>query len=205
MPTLSRYLFEPDSVALIGASERPGSLGAVLTCNVLAGGFRAICSWSTAGIDAYRGAAFRHLSELPRTPELAILATPASTFPALLAELGRRGTGVAVIVSSVVSGKTNGTADPYPALLAVAKPHGLRVLGPDSLGLMAPRVGLNASLGHRFPPPGHLALVAQSGMVLTPVLEWMASRGIGVSGMVALGTGIDVDFAELLDEFADDP
>ncbi|MDG4561694.1 MAG: GNAT family N-acetyltransferase [Candidatus Competibacter sp.] len=206
MPTLSRYLFEPDSVALIGASERPGSLGAVLTRNVLAGGFKGDLFLVNRRHRRVQGVpAFRHLSELPRTPELAILATPASTFPALLAELGRRGTGVAVIVSSVVSGKTNRTADPYPALLAVAKPHGLRVLGPDSLGLMAPRVGLNASLGHRFPPPGHLALVAQSGMVLTPVLEWMASRGIGVSGMVALGTGIDVDFAELLDEFADDP
>ncbi|MEZ5575321.1 MAG: GNAT family N-acetyltransferase [Candidatus Competibacteraceae bacterium] len=206
MPTLSRYLFEPDSVALIGASERPGSPGAVLTRNVLAGGFKGDLFLVNRRHRRVQGVpAFRHLSELPRTPELAILATPAATLPALLAELGRRGTGVAVIVSSVVSGKTNRTADPYPALLAAAKPHGLRVLGPDSLGLMAPRVGLNASLGHRFPPPGHLALVAQSGMVLTPVLEWMASRGIGVSGMVALGTGIDIGFAELLDEFADDP
>jgi acetyltransferase len=206
MPTLSRYLFEPDSVALIGASERPGSPGAVLTRNMLAGGFKGDLFLVNRRHRRVQGVpAFRHLSELPRTPELAILATPAATLPALLAELGRRGTGVAVIVSSVVSGKTNRTADPYPALLAAAKPHELRVLGPDSLGLMAPRAGLNASLGHRFPPPGHLALVAQSGMVLTPVLEWMASRGIGVSGMVALGTGIDVGFAELLDEFADDP
>ncbi|MEZ5601612.1 MAG: CoA-binding protein [Candidatus Competibacteraceae bacterium] len=206
MPTLSRYLFEPDSVALIGASERPGSPGAALTRNVLAGGFKGDLFLVNRRHRRVQGVpAFRHLSELPRTPELAILATPAATLPALLAELGRRGTGVAVIVSSVVSGKTNRTADPYPALLAAAKPHGLRVLGPDSLGLMAPRVGLNASLGHRFPPPGHLALVAQSGMVLTPVLEWMASRGIGVSSMVALGTGIDIGFAELLDEFADDP
>lgn len=206
MPTLSRYLFEPDSVALIGASERPGSPGAVLTRNVLAGGFKGDLFLVNRRHRRVQGVpAFRHLSELPRTPELAILATPAATLPALLAELGRRGTGVAVIVSSVVSGKSHRMADPYPALLAAAKPHGLRVLGPDSLGLMAPRVGLNASLGHRFPPPGHLALVAQSGMVLTPVLEWMASRGIGVSGMVALGTGIDIGFAELLDEFADDP
>ena len=207
MPTrLARYLFEPDSIALIGASERLGSPGAALTRNVLAGGFKGDLFLVNRRHRRVQGvSAFRHLSELPRTPELAILATPAATLPALLAELGRRGTEVAVIVSSVVSGKPNRTADPYPALLAAAKPHGLRVLGPDSLGLMAPRVGLNASLGHRFPPPGHLALVAQSGMVLTPVLEWMASRGIGVSGMVALGTGIDIGFAELLDEFADDP
>ncbi len=207
MPTrLARYLFEPDSIALIGASERPGSPGAALTRNVLAGGFKGDLFLVNRRHRRVQGvSAFRHLSELPRTPELAILATPASTLPALLAELGRRGTEVAVVVSAANSGKTNRTADPYPALLAAAKPHGLRVLGPDSLGLMAPRVGLNASLGHRFPPPGHLALVAQSGMVLTPVLEWMASRGIGVSSMVALGTGIDIGFAELLDEFADDP
>ena len=207
MPTrLARYLFEPDSIALIGASERPGSPGAALTRNVLAGGFKGDLFLVNRRHRRVQGvSAFRHLSELPRTPELAILATPASTLPALLAELGRRGTEVAVIVSAANSGKTHRTVDPYPALLAAAKPHGLRVLGPDSLGLMAPRVGLNASLGHRFPPPGHLALVAQSGMVLTPVLEWMASRGIGVSSMVALGTGIDIGFAELLDEFADDP
>ncbi|MCB1825819.1 MAG: GNAT family N-acetyltransferase [Candidatus Competibacteraceae bacterium] len=203
---LARSLFEPDSIALIGASERPGSLGTVLTRNVLAGGFKGDLFLVNRRHRCVQGvSAFRHLSELPRTPELAILATPASTLPALLAELGRRGTGVAVVVSAADSGKTNRATDPYPALLAAAKPHGLRVLGPDSLGLMAPRVGLDASLGHCFPPPGHLALVAQSGMVLTPVLEWMAGRGIGVSSMVALGAGIDVGFAELLDGLADDP
>ncbi len=203
---LPRYLFEPDSVVLIGASERPGSPGEVLTRNVLAGGFKGDLFLVNRRHRRVQGvSAFRHLSELPRTPELAILATPASTLPTLLAELGRRGTGVAVVVSAADSGKTNRAADPHSALLAAAKPHGLRVLGPDSFGLLAPRVGLNASLGHRFPPTGRLALVAQSGMVLTPVLEWMARRGIGISSMVALGTGIDVGFAELLDGFADNP
>ena len=207
MPTrLLRYLFEPASVALIGASERPGSPGAALTRNLLAGGFKGDLFLVNRRHRRVQGvSAFQHLSELPRAPELAILATPASTFPALLAELGQRGARVAVIVGAVGSGKTSAAVDSYPALLAAAKPHGLRVLGPDSLGIMAPRVGLNASLGHLFPPPGHLALAAQSGMVLTPVLEWAASRGIGFSSIAALGDGIDIGFAEVLDGFAEDP
>ncbi len=206
MPTgLLRYLFEPASVALIGASDRPGSLGATLIRNLLAGGFTGELFLVNRRHRCVQGLpTFQHLSELPHAPELALLATPAPTLPALLAELDQHGAKVAVLVGPVGSGQTEG-ADPHSTRRATARPHGLRVLGPNSLGLMAPRVGLNASLGPLLPPAGPLALVAPSGMVLTPMLEWAASRGIGFSGIAALGDGSDIGFAELLDGCARDP
>ncbi len=97
------------------------------------------------------------------------------------------------------------TQELHRAMLAAAEPHLLRILGPDSLGIMAPRAGINASLGDVQPLAGSLALVAQSGAALTPVLEWASARGIGFSHVVSLGEMVDVDFGDMLDYLAGDP
>lgn len=202
-----RYLFKPASVALIGASERTGSIGAALTRNLLAGGFQGnlfLVNRRHAHIQGMP--AYHRVSELPSAPELAVIATPPATVAELLTELGRLGTRTA-IVATVSAGSPNNPAGQKlkHTMQDAARPYGLRLLGPNCLGVMAPRWGLNASLGHLQPQPGHLAFIAQSGAVITPVLEWATLQGIGFSSIVSLGDMADVDFSDLLDWLAHDP
>ena len=201
-----RYLFNPASVALIGASERPGSLGAALTRNLLGGGFQGeLFLVNRRHRHVREMPAYPHPADLPRAPELAIIATPARTVLELLAELGRRGTKTAVIASDTGARDAAEADILHRAWREAARPYGLRLLGPASVGVMAPRCGLNASLGHLFPQPGPLALVAQSGAVQAPLLEWAAGQGIGFSSVVAMGGQIDIDSGDLLDWLAHDP
>ncbi|MFZ1642078.1 MAG: GNAT family N-acetyltransferase, partial [Candidatus Contendobacter sp.] len=170
-----------------------------LTRNLLAGGFKGeLFLVNRRHSRVQNMPAFQHLSELPRAPELAILATPPSTISELLVELGQRGTRTAVIV-------TAGSHDEARTWRKAAHPHGLRLLGPGSFGVITPRCGLNASFGHTFPQPGHLALIAPEGSVLAPILEWATVQDIGFSSVVALGDGSDLDFGDLLDGLSDDP
>ena len=203
MPTrLLQSFCKPASVALIGASERPGSVGAALTRNLLSGGFQGeqfLVSRRHRRIQNLP--AWPRVADLPGVPDLAIIATPLPTVPKLLAELGRRGTPTALLVT------TAGLRDGVTARTwrDAAHAHGLRLIGPGSFGMIAPRLGFNASLSSIFPQPGHLALIASSGMALTPLLEWAAAQSIGFSSVIALGDGSDVGFGDALDGLAYDP
>lgn len=201
-----RYLFDPASVVLIGASEQPGSLGVALTRNLLDGGFKGeLFLVNRRHRRVLKRPAYPHLAALPGVPELAIVATPTPTVPGLLAELGRCGTKVAVIAAPSSGHGPDETEIFHHSLQEAARPYGLRLLGPDSLGIIVPRLGLNASLGHVFPRAGSLALVAESGAVLAPMIEWATAQGIGFSCVVALGERLDIDFSDLLDWLTHDP
>jgi acetyltransferase len=194
-----RSLCKPASIALIGASERPGSIGAALTRNLLAGG----CQGELFLVNRHHSRvqnmlAHHHLADLPRAPELAVIATPSATVPNLLTELGEQGTRIAVIATATA------TPDEARVWRETAGSQGLRLLGPGSFGVIAPRWGLNASLSPVFPRPGHLALIAPEGSVLAPILEWATARNIGFSSVVALGDASDIDTGELLDELSHD-
>ncbi len=190
------FLFEPTSVAVIGASDRPRSAGAVVMRNLLAGGFAGPIMpvhprhRAVAGVLAYPT-----IEAMPLVPDLAVLCTPGPTVPDLLNALGRRGTKAAVVIAADVD---------RAAMLAAARPHGLRVLGAGSLGLLVPRVGLDASFSHVSALPGKVALVSQSGAMCSAVLDWARPRGIGFSHFVGLGDGDDIDFADVMDYLAND-
>ena len=205
-PRSLQSLFHPASVALIGASERPGSLGAVLTRNLLAGGFTGeVFLLSRRHRRIHDQPAFAHLADLPHPPDLAIIATPLSTVPNLLAELGRLRTPV-VVIATARGLITGDAAQQWLRILRkIARTHGMRLLGPNSLGVVMPRCGLNASLSDPLPAPGHWALIAQSGAVLASALEWATPQGIGFSSAIALGERADLDFSDLLDWLACDP
>lgn len=197
-----QYLFEPSSVALIGASERPGSIGAALTRRLLADGFQGELFLVNRRHSRVQGRpAFQYLSELPRPPELAILATPAATLQDQVVELGKFGVRVVVIATPV--GILDSAA--RSAWEKIGHPHGPRLLGPSSFGVIVPSRGFDASLGSISPRPGSLALIASSGAVLGPILEWASDRGIGFSRVVALGETVDIDSGDLLDWLAGDP
>jgi acetyltransferase len=197
-------IFRPDSVAVFGASTEAGSIGQVLVRNLIGGGFKGPVMpvnprhRAVEGILTYPDAA-----SLPVVPDLAVIATPPPTVPGLVAELGRRGTkGVVVITAGFGEGGRDEGERLRQAMLDAAKPHLLRVVGPNCVGVMAPGIGLNASFAHIAPKAGSIAFVAQSGAVLTAVLDWAAGRGIGFSHMVSVGDMSDVDVGDLLDYLA---
>lgn len=191
-------LFTPKSVVLIGASPQAGSVGQTITRNLLAGGFEGdIALVNPRHREIMGQKCYPDLSALPSTPDLAVIATPATTVPGIVAQLGQAGTRAAVIV-------TAGLGPMRQDLLDASRPHCLRVLGPNGIGLILPRLKLNASFAHRDAPQGRIAFLSQSGALLTTVIDWAAGRDIGFSHVVSLGDMADVDFGDLLDYFASD-
>ncbi len=193
-------LLQPCSVAVLGASNRAGSVGATVWRNLRAGGFAGPVYPVNLRHSSLDGVAvFARPADLPEPPDLAVLCTPPDTIPGLLSELGELGTRAAIVMTAGL------TAAQKQAALDAARPHVLRVLGPNCLGLLSPHLGLNASFAHTDALPGELAFVSQSGALVTAVLDWAKSRRIGFSHMVSLGERSDVDFGDLLDHLASDP
>ncbi|MEJ0040366.1 MAG: bifunctional acetate--CoA ligase family protein/GNAT family N-acetyltransferase [Gammaproteobacteria bacterium] len=200
------YLLAPRSVALIGASDRPGSVGATVMRNLVSGGFDGPV-WAVnprqqllAGKQAYA-----KVADLPEPPDLAVICTPAQTVPGIISELGARGTRAAIVITAGLEAAAPGGGTLAQAMLAAAKPCTLRILGPNCLGLLQPRIGLNASFAHAPALPGNLAFIAQSGALATAMLDWARSANIGFSCLVSLGNCADVDFGDLLDYLCQDP
>jgi acetyltransferase len=200
------FLFKPKSVALIGASLTPASVGVVLARNLLESGFTGPVMPVNPKHRAIQGVlAYPDVASLPLTPDLAVIATPPDTVPGLIADLGARGTRAAVVITAGFGegGRQHGR-DLQQAMLDAARPHLLRIVGPNCLGIMVPHIGLNASFGHIAPLPGKLAFVAQSGAMVTSIVGWATARGIGFSHLVSLGGMADVDFGDMLDYLAND-
>ncbi|MEX2648427.1 MAG: bifunctional acetate--CoA ligase family protein/GNAT family N-acetyltransferase [Alphaproteobacteria bacterium] len=200
------FLFKPTSVAVIGASRQPGSVGNVVVRNLLAAGFGGPIMpvnpkhESVAGILAYPS-----VGVLPRVPDLAVICTPAATVPGLIAEVGDRGTKATVVLSAGLAATMEGGGSYRQAALDAAKPHLLRILGPNCIGIAVPSIGLDATFAHVAPLPGRLAFVSQSGALCTAVLDWARAKGIGFSHVVSLGDSADVDFGDVLDYLAGEP
>ena len=198
-----QYLFEAGSVALVGASKEPGSLGAVLARNLFNGGFDGPVLPVNPRHAAIEGVlAYPDAAALPVAPDLAVIATPPSTVPGLIGAFAERGTKAAVVITAGLGTHDAGGPALRQAMLDAAKPHTMRIVGPNCLGVLVPGIGLNASFAHRAPRTGRLAIVAQSGAVLASVLDWAGTRGIGLSHVVSLGDMCDVDFGDMLDYLA---
>lgn len=201
-----KYLFQPESVALIGASRTPHSIGAVLARNLFNSGFEGVVMPVNPKYRAIEGVlAYPEVDSLPMIPDLAVLSTPPGTVPELVGQLAECGTkAVVIITAGFGEGADAAGAARRQAVLDAARPHLMRIVGPNCLGVLVPKVGLNASFSHLTPIAGRLAFVAQSGAVVTSVLDWATSRGIGFSHLVSLGDMADVDFGDMLDYLAND-
>ena len=199
-------LFKPRSVAVIGASDKPLRIGTRVLANLVDGGFRGeIWPLNPRHDRLHDLRCYHKVSALPDAPSLAILCTPPATIPGLIAELGARGTRAAIVMTAGLDAhKAGGGRSVRQAMLDAAKPHQLRILGPGSVGLLAPSQQLNASFTHIGASAGKLAFVSQSGALGTAVLDWASLRGIGFSHFVAMGEGSDIDFGDLLDYLAAD-
>jgi acetyltransferase len=200
-------LFAPKAIALVGASNQLGSVGEVLARNLFGGGFAGPILPVNPHEAAIRSAVNYHsVAELPVTPDLAVVATPAPSVPRLIAELGARGCRAAVVISAGFGEPGGpGAVTLRQQMLDAARPHLMRIVGPNCLGFLSPARGINASFAQLTPAAGDVAFVTQSGAVATTVLDWAAGRGFGFSHVVSVGDMSDVDFGDLLDHLALDP
>ena len=202
------HLFAPRSVAVIGASLRPRSVGATVLRNVLAAGFKGPVYPVNPKYDTLCGLrTYPDVGALPEAPGLAIICTPAATVPGIVRQLGEAGTRAAIILSAGLGDDKDRDAQGRTlkqAALDAARPYVLRLLGPNCVGLLVPGIGLNASFAHADAIPGRIAFVSQSGGMVTAVLDWARSRGIGFSKFISLGESADIDFGDLLDFLASD-
>lgn len=200
------YLLAPRSVALIGASDRPNTVGATVMRNLLEGGFDGPV-WP---VNRRRGTvagqrAYATVADLPEPPDLAVIATPAETVPALITQLGERGTRAAIVITAGLEAPAPGGGTLNEAMLKAAKPWTLRILGPNCVGMLLPRIGLNASFAHTRALPGNLAFIAQSGALTTAMLDWARTAQVGFASFISLGNSADVDFGDLLDYLSHEP
>ena len=194
-------LTHPQSVAVIGGSDKAGSLGTRVLENIIDGGFAGTVFAVNPDKVELEGVWWvASIADLPRVPDLAVIVTPAATIPAIIDQLGARGTRVMTVISTVPH-----DAVTRQALLDAARPHDVRLIGPNCLGLLLPHAGLNASFAPRNAAAGRLAFLSQSGALVTAMLDWAADRHVGFSGVVSLGDMVDVDLGDLIDFYAADP
>src|SRR6185436_19855065 len=199
-------LLAPSSVALVGATEREGALGSLVWKNLAAGGLHgALDPVNPKHGKVFGQHCYARLRDLPKAPDLAVLVTPARTIPSLLEDAGAAGVRAAVVLSSGFSEAGDEGRKLQADALAAARKYGLRLLGPNCLGLMRTDAGLNATFSPVAALPGKLALLSQSGAICTAILDWAHSAGVGFSSVVSLGAAADVDFGEILDFVIADP
>jgi acetyltransferase len=194
-------LFSPRSVAVIGASPRKQSVGRKILQNLKAAGFAGQIHLVNPKYPEIDGLpAVTDISKLPPT-DLLVVASPPVTVPGTIGIAAANGCASAVVVTA---GLGQGAGSLAEATERAARAHGMRLLGPNCLGIQLPHGKLNASFAARMPQPGDLALISQSGAIAAGMIEWAARRSLGFSGVVSLGNQIDVDFGDLLDYFATD-
>ncbi|WP_144112919.1 GNAT family N-acetyltransferase [Paraburkholderia sp. BCC1886] len=196
-------LFRPKSVAVIGASERPGSTGAMVWARLLEGGFGGPL-WPVNPKYATLGghAVIRDAGDLPEAPSVAVICTPPDSWPGIVHKLGGLGTRAAIIV-----GEARSEADRLHVrhALSAARPHLLRIVGPGSLGVVSPALRAHLGAPSCTVQAGGVAWVSQSNALTNAVLGWAHARGLGFSHAIALGGEADVDAGDVLDYLASDP
>ncbi len=192
-------LLQPRSVAVVGASDRPGSVGATVWRNLRAGKFDgALMPVNPKHRELDGVAVARRCKDLASAPDLAVVCTPAETLVDVVGELAALGTRAVIVLTAGIAAALK------QRLRELARPTTMRLLGPNCLGLLSPGLGLNASFAHTDAIAGDVAFVSQSGALVTAVLDWAKSRRVGFSHMVSLGEHMDVDFGDLLDYLASD-
>ena len=199
-------IFKPQRIALVGVSENPNSVSGTVMRNLIGARYRGVIYPVNPSAEAVLGVScFPNVASLPRTPDLAVICTPAAAVPAAVRECGEAGIlGVIVVSAGFRETGAEGRALEEAVLAEARGFDGLRVIGPNCLGVIVPRLGLNATFATGMPKAGHVAFISQSGALCTSVLDWAIEQGIGFSHFVSVGNMLDVDFGDLIDYFGED-
>lgn len=206
----TRYLeslFNPSSIAVVGASERADSLGGMVLRNLLGGGYpgRMLVINQNSYESVHGVPCVSEISQMDFSPELAIVCTPPDTVPKVVRRLGRAGVRTAMVMTGGMSRAHSKTGQPLMYSVGeAARTTGIRVLGPNTIGVMVPGRSLNATYAHIGALPGKVAFVGQSGSVASGVIDWAFARGVGFSYFLTLGDSMDIDHDDLIDYLAQD-
>jgi len=200
-----KLFFNPSSVALIGATDREDSVGHRVLENLLSGkDKRKVYPANPNREKILDIKCYASVRDIPEIPELAVIVTPAGIVPNMVEECGKSGIKAIIIISAGFKeiGKDGEALE--ARILELAKLYGMRIIGPNCLGVIKPSASLNATFANKTSKPGHVAFLSQSGALGTAVLDWATSRDIGFSAFVSLGSMLDIDFGDLIDYFGED-
>ncbi|PAV26653.1 GNAT family N-acetyltransferase [Tamilnaduibacter salinus] len=207
----TRYLeslFNPESIVVVGASERATNLGGMVLRNLMAGGFPGqLQVVNRNDYDNVHGIpCVRKVSRMPTRPDLAIICTPPDTVPKTVRKLGEAGVRTAIVMTGGLSRAHSKKGQPLMySVRDAARETGIRILGPNTIGLMVPARQLNATYAHMGAMPGKVAFVGQSGSVASSIIDWAFARGVGFSHFLTLGDGMGIGHDDLIDYLAQDP
>lgn len=197
-------LFAPRSIAVVGATETPRSVGRAVMENLSSFGGR-LFPINPKRKTLFDKPAFPRLSALPEAPDLAVIATPAAAVPGVIAECAVAGVKGAIIISAGFKETGERGRELEHQILAIVRRSGMRIVGPNCLGVMLPHSGLNATFAAGMARPGNVAFLSQSGALCTAILDWSLGEGVGFSAFVSLGSMLDVGWGDLIDFLGDDP
>ncbi|MEM3550333.1 MAG: bifunctional acetate--CoA ligase family protein/GNAT family N-acetyltransferase [Candidatus Bathyarchaeia archaeon] len=199
-------IFNPKRIAVIGASDREGSVGAKLMRNLVGVGY----SWTVYPVNPFKSTvqgitAYPTVTKIPWKVDLAVIATPAHTVPQIVEECGKAGVSGIIIISAGFRevGKEGEVLEKQ--ILEHKKRYNLRIIGPNSLGVIRPKIQLNATFADKTAQPGRIAFISQSAALCASVLDWASEANIGFSAVVSTGSMLDVDIGDLIDYFGVDP
>src|SRR4051794_33977072 len=200
------HIFQPKSVALVGASERAGSVGRTVLWNLLSTPFGGTVypvnpkRPSILGVKAYKDVA-----SLPEVPDLVVMTTPAPSIPALIKESVEVGVPSAIVISAGFKEHGEEGKALERKIARIIAGGKMRIIGPNCLGVMNPITGMNATFARHPARPGNVAFISQSGALCTAILDWSLRENVGFSAFVSTGSMLDVGWGDLIDYFGDDP
>jgi acetyltransferase len=198
-------LFSPRSVAVFGASDREDSVGQVVFKNMLASGFSgSLYPVNSKHAEVQGRRSYASIADINEPVDLAVIATPPASVPDIIESCGIRGVRAAVIITAGFGEAGREGAVLERQLLETAHRYGIRLIGPNCLGIMRPSIGLNATFNKGGANPGNIAFVSQSGALCTAILDWAQTNDVGFSSVVSMGSSTDVDFGEMLDYLVSD-
>ncbi len=199
-------LFNPETIAVIGASDTEGGVGNALMKNLIGNNFKGIIYPVNPKRESVQSIkAYQNISDIPDKIDLAIIATPASTVVDIVEECGQVGVSGIVIISAGFSEIGKDGKKMSEVILDKARNYGMRIIGPNCLGFIRPALNLNASFANKMALPGNLAFISQSGALCASILDWSVKNNVGFSHFVSIGESLDISFHDLIDYFGNDP
>ncbi|MGQ9515130.1 MAG: bifunctional acetate--CoA ligase family protein/GNAT family N-acetyltransferase [Thermoproteota archaeon] len=198
-------LFNPKTIALIGASEEEGSVGQTLMKNLLSGKGRSIFPVNPNRASVMGVKCYPTIKDVPEPVDLAVIAVPAKIVPDIVEQCGEAKVNGLIIISAGFKEIGEEGRKLEEKIRSIRSKYGMRIIGPNCLGVIRPAIGLNATFLRRAPEPGHIAFISQSGALGSAILDWAIDAHIGFSMFVSLGSMLDVDFGDLIDYLGNDP
>ena len=198
-------MFDPSTVAIVGATDKEESVGRAVLRNMLLAEGRRIFPVNPSRQSVLGIPCFKKVTDIPTPPDLTVIVTPAAMVPNAVEQCGRAGVQGIVVISAGFRETGEQGRRLEERIEEIRTKYGIRLLGPNCLGFIRPGVGLNTTFVKTMPAPGKIAFISHSGALGSTIIDWVIEAGIGLSMFVSLGSMLDIDFGDLIDYLGDDP